>query len=112
MGSQQNIVGSGTDENGALAIRYSVDHGARVSSNSYGDSSRSSVMEFAIQYAATKGEVFVAAAGNNGANSDVNPFFPSALPGDNIISVAALNPDGSLTFMGTAGAGCVVMPAP
>ena len=56
--------GSGSDLAAAAAIRYAADHGARVSNNSSGGGSGQPAISDAISYAATKGDVFVAAAGN------------------------------------------------
>jgi subtilisin family serine protease len=104
--------GNGTDANAALAVRYAADHGARVSSNSYGGGSGGSDLEDAITYAASKGDVFVAAAGNSAKNTDINPNYPSAYPNDNIIAVAALNSDGTLAGFSNYGPKTVDLAAP
>ena len=62
MSENQPPDGSGSDTNAALAIRYSADHGARVSNNSWGGSGNGTALSNAISYAGSKGEVFVVAA--------------------------------------------------
>src|SRR5262249_31209958 len=61
--------GSGSDAAAAAAVRYAADHGAVVSNNSYGDGTFSQPISDAIGYAQTKGDVFVAAAGNSASNN-------------------------------------------
>jgi thermitase len=72
----------------AQGIIWAADNGANIINLSLGDSSTSSTVEDAINYAWNKGVVVIAAAGNNG-NS--NPFYPAYYP--NCIAVAAT--DGS-----------------
>jgi type VII secretion-associated serine protease mycosin len=48
----------------------------------------------AVQYAESHNVVVVAAGGNDEAGQPVGPFYPASYPG--VISVGALNPDGSL----------------
>jgi subtilisin family serine protease len=83
--------GSGTTAAAISAVIYSVNHGARVSSNSWHVFEDSQGLYDAINYARTNGDLFVAAAGNDGHNTDTNPNWPSIYVRtlDNIISVAA-----------------------
>lgn len=81
--------GSGTDLDGARAIDYSVAEGARVSSNSWGSSATSTVLDQALQSSLAAGQIFVAAAGNNARNIDTSGFYPAGYPYANIVSVAA-----------------------
>src|SRR5262249_50457085 len=81
--------GSGNAVNAALAIHYAADHGARVSNNSWGSSNESSTISDAINYAGSRGDIFVAAAGNNNSNNDTAPFYPAAYHLPNMIVVAA-----------------------
>jgi thermitase len=95
--------GSGTTADAVLAIRYAVDNGAKVLSNSWGgegqdDSSEENLaLKEAIQYAMDKGVLFIAAAGNgrNGKgfnnDTDANPVYPGTYTFDNIITVAAID---------------------
>lgn len=54
------------------AIKYAVDNGARVLSNSYGTPSYTQAMQDAIEYAYSKGALFVCASGNSRKDLD-NP---------------------------------------
>ena len=68
--------GDATTYDGALAIRYAADHGARVINNSWGAQNvYDYYLEDAIDYAHDKGAVVVNAAGNN--SSDVYNFSPA-----------------------------------
>jgi len=65
----------------APAIRYAVDHGARVISMSFGKtfSWHREAVDSAVQYAMSRNVLLVHAAGNNGMDldADSNSFFPS-----------------------------------
>ena len=65
----------------APAIRYAVDHGARVISMSFGKtfSWHREAVDSAVRYAMSRGVLLVHAAGNNGMDldADSNSFFPS-----------------------------------
>ena len=106
--------GSGTDLGAALAVRYAADHGARVSNNSYGGGQGAgSPMVDAISYAATKGQVVVAAAGNNSGNNDnAGASYPATFPNDNIVAVAAIDINGNLANFSNYGATTVDLAAP
>ncbi|HOX03547.1 MAG: S8 family serine peptidase [Verrucomicrobia bacterium] len=73
------------------AIEYAVAMGARISNNSWGGTTYSSALYDAIRNAGAAGHLFVAAAGNNGQNSDDAPFYPAAYDLDCIASVAAVD---------------------
>jgi thermitase len=92
--------GSGTSEAAILSIKYAVDNGAKVLSNSWGsegDDGEGQALKDAIQYAQDNGVLFVAAAGNGhqgvGYNNDTDPkpAYPASYDHDNIISVAAID---------------------
>ena len=61
---------------------------------------------------ATKGSIFVAAAGNAGLNNDTSADYPSTYALDNIISVAAIDSDGNLAGFSNYGAQTVDLGAP
>ncbi|MFJ3220709.1 type VII secretion-associated serine protease mycosin [Kitasatospora sp. NPDC086801] len=86
----------------AEAIRFAVDHGAKVVNMSVGGTSRSdSPAREAVNYAVSKDVVLVAATGNNGANlSGVQ--YPAAFPG--VVAVAAVDSTGSVWDRSTPGA--------
>ena len=56
--------------------------------------------------------LFIAAAGNSGANNDVTASFPSNYPNSNIIAVAALTNTGALASYSQYGATTVDIAAP
>ena len=79
----------GSTSDAVSAIEYAVAQGARVSSNSWGGGGFSLSLYNAVSAARAIGHVFVAAAGNNGVNTDSSPFYPAAFNLDNVLSVAA-----------------------
>ncbi|WP_261344031.1 S8 family peptidase [Aquisphaera giovannonii] len=104
--------GNGSDLAAAEALRYAADHGARVSNNSYGGGDGGSTLGDTITYAAGKGDVFVAAAGNSGANTDSTANYPSGYANDNIIAVAAIDSSGARAGFSNYGATTVDLGAP
>ena len=70
-------------------IDYAVQEEARVISLSWGSETANSMLETAIDYAAAKGLILVAAAGNVPTGK---PVYPAAY--ENVIGVGALTPDG------------------
>ena len=89
------------------AIYYASDQNVNIMSNSWGGGPPSELVRQAIEEAGKKGIVFVAAAGNDGVNNDVEPSFPSGYTTrkdnlqrlSNVISVGASdNQDNPATF--------------
>lgn len=70
-------------------IDYAIEQGARVLSLSWGSETPSALLESATRYAAAKGLILVAAAGNAPTG---NPVYPAAY--ENVIGVGALTPNG------------------
>jgi serine protease len=85
VGGLFNVQCSGSAANIAQAIRDAADQGARIISMSIGGPD-STVERDAVSYAAGKGVLIVAAAGNDGSANSVD--FPAAYPDS--IAVAAL----------------------
>ncbi|HZJ55934.1 MAG TPA: S8 family peptidase [Myxococcaceae bacterium] len=83
--------GIGNSADIADAIRWAVDHGAKVLNLSLGGPGYSAVMERAVAYARTKGAVVVCAAGNAGTGQ---VSYPAAYAG--AVAVGAVGPDGQL----------------
>jgi serine protease len=104
--------GNGSDLHAAEATRYAADHGARVSNNSYGGGDGGTTLFNAIQYAGTRQHVFVAAAGNNGRDTDQTPHYPSGYDLPNILSVAATTSTGALAGFSNFGSATVDLGAP
>jgi subtilisin family serine protease len=104
--------GGGSAANAVLAIHYAADHGARVSNNSWGSASGSSTISDAINYAGSRGDVFVAAAGNNNSNNDTTPFYPAAYHLPNMLVVAATDSNGARASFSNYGPTTVDLAAP
>lgn len=84
--------GRGDLERGLKGINYAVLSGAKILSNSWGNRIYSKFLEDAITEANNKGVIFIAAAGNFGANNnDVSPIYPASYKVDNVISVGAFS---------------------
>lgn len=71
--------GDERDAEVARAIRYAADNGAQVINMSFGKgySPGKAVVDSAVRYASEKGVLLVHAAGNDGADNDDVPSFPS-----------------------------------
>ncbi len=91
------------------AIEYYTNFGVRVSNNSYGGTQFSQAQQDAIR---ASHSVFVAAAGNDGVNNDVQPHFPASYPLDNIIAVAATDDDDQMASFSNFGQMSVDIGAP
>lgn len=88
----------GTSVDSYRAIRYARENGAHIMSNSWGSEGQDSQLFNAeVRKVQEKGILFVVAAGNNGTNNDIKPFYPANMSNlefrgkkfDNVISVAA-----------------------
>lgn len=76
------------------AITYAADMGAKVINNSYGCEGFGCFVpeiENAVGYAYSKGALFVAAAGNSGADNDTVESYPCSSKHFNVICVGASN---------------------
>ena len=80
-----NSAGSGSLSDAVEALRYAADMGVRVSSNSWGGSGTSAMMDDAIRYVHDQGMIVVVAAGNS--NADSLDFTPASA--DRAMTVAA-----------------------
>jgi subtilisin family serine protease len=104
--------GSGSTADAIECIEYATSQNVRILSNSWGGGGASDSLKNAIQEAGEKGALFVAAAGNNKANSDRSPSYPASYGLDNILSVAAIASSGSLASFSNYGAATVHVAAP
>ena len=104
--------GGGDDFDGAEAITYAVDNGAKVINCSWGGEGESPVLEEAIAYAAKKGVLIAAAAGNWSMNVDSYKFWPASSESTNVISVAATDDKDKLAEFSNYGANTVDIAAP
>jgi subtilisin family serine protease len=99
-----------SDLDEAEGIVYAVDHGARVINLSVGGTTTSFVERRAVQYAADRGVLIVAAAGNE--HDEGNPIeYPAALlqpvgsdgRGGTGLAVGASSPNGTRAFFSNTG---------
>lgn len=109
--------GSGTTKDAIEAINYVVQRkkdgvNVRIISASWGSPRRSKALEDAIRRAGDEGVLFIAAAGNDSANADKRPHFPSGYDLPNVISVAALDRNDALASFSNFGAKSVHIAAP
>ncbi|WP_077609811.1 S8 family peptidase [Clostridium sp. Marseille-P2415] len=106
--------GVGSPEAVIKAIKYAEANGASICNLSMGTSSYSEELAQAIR---NSGMLFVVSCGNGGVSglgydTDTYPVYPSSLPYDNVISVANLLFDGSLSKDSNYGATSVDIAAP
>ena len=100
----------------AAAIRYGARAGADVSNNSWGyyGGFVGDPIYSAIAYAGRKGQLFVAAAGNDGLSNDFSRYraYPASYNLSNVLSVAATNEYGWLASYSNYGGYNVDIAAP
>lgn len=95
--------GRGSITDAVSCLEYSLDMGARITSNSWGSGAYSQTLEEAIGFASDAGQLFIAAAGNDGVDTDTAPSYPSCYVFPNIISVAATDHNDDLAQWVTGG---------
>ncbi len=96
--------GGGTTADAIESIKYAVDNGAHITSNSWGsegedpdEPEENKALRDMIQYSQDKGVLFVAAAGNGHQgkgydnDNDDKPAYPASYDHDIIMSVAAID---------------------
>lgn len=101
-----------TSGNIIRAVTYAVDNGARIINCSFGGPAFSRSQYDAFSYADENGVLVVAAAGNDGADNDINPTYPAGYDLDNIISVAATDESDTLARYSSYGSASVHVTAP
>lgn len=108
----------GTTANAIAAVDYMTDlktrHGLNMvaTNNSWGGGGFSQGLKDAIDRAGAANILFIAAAGNSGADNDATASYPSGYSSANIIAVAALVKDGTLASYSQYGATTVDICAP
>ena len=107
-----DAAGGGYESDAIAALNYAVANGAVVSNNSWGGGGFSLAFQTAIQNAAAKGHIFVAAAGNDGWNNDLDPFYPAGYDVPNVVSVAAIDHNDQLAWFSNYGTKSVDLAAP
>lgn len=98
--------------NTVRAIRYATAMKVDIINYSGGGEERSALEEKAIREAQRQGILFIAAAGNDGRNTDKLGYYPAGYKLDNIISVAALDSARHLIGSSNYGAKSVDIAAP
>jgi thermitase len=109
--------GFGSTKDAIEAINYVIARkkdgvNVRVISASWGSQSRSKALEDVIRKAGEADILFVAAAGNDGADADRRPHYPSGYKLPNVLSVAALDRRDELASFSNYGAKGVHVAAP
>jgi len=109
--------GFGTSEGAIGCLDYFSDLDAAgidivLTNNSWGGGARSQLLRDAIEEHNRQEILFVAAAGNDSTNTDNSAHYPSSYDNANIISVAAIAPDGSPAYFTNYGLNTVDIAAP
>lgn len=105
--------GSGTYLGGINTLIYAADQGARVINCSWGGDEYSQALKDAIEYVKMKNVLIIAAAGNDGVDTDKKPMYPAAYDSENIVSVASVyDSKGSLSSFSNYGIKSVDIAAP
>ncbi len=81
--------GSGSTADAISAILYANAKSVPILNNSWGGGEASQALLDAIEQTDANGGLFVAAAGNDFTNTDVDPFYPSAYEAPNVVAVGA-----------------------
>lgn len=79
----------GTTSDAIESVNYATRLGVDLTSNSWGGGGFSSLLQSAIAAAGVAEQLFIAAAGNDGLDTDTTVNYPSGYALDNIVSVAA-----------------------
>ncbi|SMO50644.1 S8 family serine peptidase [Gracilimonas mengyeensis] len=107
----------GNTSDAISALEYAIMMGAHITSNSWGGGGYSQALSDAIEAAGDAGQLFIAAAGNGGADNigddnDLMPHYPSSYDLDNVIAVASTTDDDALSGFSNYGAISVDLAAP
>ena len=102
----------GSSSDAIECMEYALQKGARVLNNSWGGGGFNQSMLDMIRLLADNGIIFVASAGNDANDNDVERVYPNSYPAGNIVSVAALDRTGELAEYSNFGYGTVHVAAP
>lgn len=105
-------MGNGSLNAAVKAIRYAVDHGAKVINTSWTMSIGSPSLQSAMAYAASKNVVVVTAAGNENTNNNIIPSYPGSYHYTNVLTVGAVDSSGRLADFSNYGSSSVDIAAP
>ncbi|MGH7226965.1 MAG: S8 family peptidase, partial [Gemmataceae bacterium] len=106
--------GTGTVSDFIEALSYSIEHGAQITNNSWEGAPYSPDLYLAVLNAAQDGQIFVAAAGNEGSDDDTTPDYPASLSASlsNVVAVAATTNQDTLASFSNYGPNTVALAAP
>src|SRR5262249_49204303 len=104
--------GNGTVSQFIAGLDWVLAKGIRISNNSWVDSGYTPSLFDAVKRALDKGHLFVAAAGNDGRNTDTSPLYPADFDLPNVISVGATDRTGKLASFSNFGVNSVDIAAP
>ncbi len=109
-----DATGTGTIDGAITCLDYARSHGAKVVNASWGSFTfTSQALHDAVASLRDADIIFVAAAGNSGANNDVTPLYPASYSDlDNVVSVAATDDNDNLASWSDYGATNVDLAAP
>ena len=96
--------GDGDLADAVEALRYATAMGARITNSSWGGGGFSQAMFDELKAADAAGALFVAAAGNSGADNDAAPVYPASYDVPNVIAVAGTDQDDGLASFSNRGA--------
>ncbi len=99
-------------KNTVAAIQYAIKMGAHIINYSGGGTDYSQEEHDAVELAAKRGILFVAAAGNERSNSDQHHYYPADYKLKNIISVTAIDPTTEVLASSNYGTETVDIAAP
>jgi subtilisin family serine protease len=104
--------GTGSDSTVTACIDYALANGAKIINASFDSPTPSLAVSNAIVAAQAAGVIWVASAGNNTYNVEVNPSYPTCYGIDNIVSVAYTTRTDALGGFSNYGATHVALAAP
>ena len=104
--------GSGYTSDAIQAVLYHNKIGVDISSNSWGGGGYSQALKDAIDAAASRNILFVAAAGNSGLNTDNSTYYPCGYDSANVMSIAATDHNDNIASFSNYGVTSVDMGAP
>lgn len=104
--------GSGHIADAIRALRYATSMGAKVTNNSWAGGGYSQALLDAILEADAEGALFVAAAGNDWANTDFIQVFPAGYNAPNIVAVTTVDHHDNKPAWSNYGATTVDLAAP
>jgi subtilisin family serine protease len=104
--------GTGSDSTVIACIEFARIHGARIINASFDSPTASLAVSNAIVAARDAGIIFVASAGNNSANVETSPSYPTCYGIDNIVAVAYTTRTDTLGGLSNYGSNHVALAAP